>query len=85
MNDALTLTVSASWNSVPSAGDVIVTLGGTLPTVSVASALTGALNPSSAVSVIVYVPSSVHVIVVEIALGSANEHVAPASTPTSAT
>jgi hypothetical protein len=65
----------------PAVGELIVTIGVAFETVTVVLSDAGAFKPSDAVSVAVYTPSSVHVIVVAGEDASANEHVAPASTP----
>ena len=59
----------------------VLSVGGTLPTVTVVVSLLDAPSLSVAVSLAVYVPSSVQVMVVSTLAGLAKEHVAPASTP----
>ena len=78
---AVTLTVVFTDAVDMSTGAEIDTDGTALDTVTVVESATAGLTPSFAVSVAVYVPSSVQMIVVSIAPAAANEHVAPASTP----
>ena len=80
VNDAETDT-GEPGGYVPGAGELIVTTGFAFATVTVAVLETGGLLPSSAVSLTVNAPSSLHVNCVVADDGAENEHVVPGSTP----